>query len=118
MHFAGYHVHIALLLLSTLLVASCGEPYRAEAQQYLQAVRSAIALSETKPSQGRLFWNDCGKEVTCLYLYETSDDTTIENAVTALLRAKNSVGHPGVKLTVLSSAHGEARTVIREVTIK
>jgi hypothetical protein len=114
---ASFGRESAILLLA-LATASCGEPFREQAQQYMAAISATESPGDSTQTRSKLFWNDCGRELTCLNLYETSDDATIEKAVAALLRAKRSIPHPGVKLTVLSSAHGERPVVVREVTIK
>jgi hypothetical protein len=64
------------------------------------------------------YWNDCGKEFTCLFLYNTNDQKLVEAIVSALLAAQAEIKNPGIKLTVYSSSHSEPKVVFREVTIK
>ena len=114
---------LAVLLAITVGLGGCGEPYRAEAMTYVEAGENAIKRfrSQSKVSNsldGQLLWNDCGAEVTCLFLYQTKDQALVEAVAVGLMNAHAKMQKPGVKLTVYSSARGEPKVLFREITIK
>jgi len=114
---------IALLLLAAIGVNGCGEPYREEGKIYSEAGESAIKQfrSQSKSSNVldvQLLWNDCGNEVTCLFLYNTKDQALFEAIAVNLIKAQAKIQKPGVKLTVYSSTHDEPKVLFREITIK
>jgi len=103
-------------------IYGCGEPFREEGHIYGNAARKAIEAyrvisGKAQASEGP-FWNDCGREVTCLFLYNTQDQGLVKAIVVSLLAAQAEINKPGIKLTVYSSSHNETKVVFREVTIK
>lgn len=111
-----------IIVIATLSFSGCGEPYREEGLIYAKAAMEAIenyqTQSEASPPIEKPYWNDCGKEYTCLFLYNTKDQKLVEAIVVALMSANEKIQHPGLKLTVYSSAHSKPKVVFREITIK
>jgi len=113
---------IAIVILSAGLLSGCGEPYREEGHRYgnaaIKAIKSYQARSKTSRAIEKPYWNDCGKEFTCLFLYNTRDQELVEAIASALLAAQAEIKRPGIKLIVYTSAHGEPKVIFREITIK
>ncbi|MOA09528.1 hypothetical protein D3C78_1293650 [compost metagenome] len=112
----------AIIALASGFLSGRGEPYREEGHQYGSAAIKAIekyqSHSKTSQSLEKPYWNDCGKEFTCLFLYNTDDQKLVEEIVSALLSVQAEIKNPGIKLTVYTSSHGEPKVVFREITIK
>jgi hypothetical protein len=104
-----------IVTLVTVLLCACGEPYRNEGRIYSDAAIKAIenyrAQSPTNQPIEQPYWNDCGYEFTCLYLYNTKDQNLVQAITANLIAAKTEVKKPGIKLTVYSSSHGEPKVV-------
>ncbi|MBW7834797.1 MAG: hypothetical protein H3C29_16475 [Simplicispira suum] len=113
---------IAIIALASGLLYGCGEPYREEGHRYgsaaIKAIENYQPRSKTSQPLEKPYWNDCGKEFTCLFLYNTKDQKLVEAIVSALLAAQAEIKKPGIKLTVYTSLHGEPKLVFREITIK
>lgn len=113
---------IYVVALVSALLSACGEPFREEGKQYTDAAINALEPYRI-PSEGRLpfdgpYWNDCGRQVTCILLYGTTDEQLVKQVVLSLREAQARIKKPGVKLTVYSSMHGQSKVVFREVTIE
>jgi hypothetical protein len=112
---------IFTVALMTAILGGCGEPHREEGQLYTKAAKNGLRTFNAKQSQAseaEIFWNDCGREVTCIFLYKGNNPVLIENVVVELVRAQVKIGSPGVKLAVYSNAHNEPKVLFREITIK
>ncbi|WP_339414293.1 hypothetical protein [Pseudomonas sp. EA_35y_Pfl2_R5] len=111
-----------IITITTLGLLGCGDPYREEGRIYAKAAIEAIENyqnnSEENPQIEKPYWNDCGNEFTCLFLYNTKDQKLVEAIVTSLMSANEKIKHPGIKLTVYSTAHSEPKVIFREITIK
>jgi len=112
-----------VLALAAALLSACAEPFREQGTQYTEAAVKALAPFRPTSSTSKLafdgpYWNDCGQEVTCLFLYGTNDDRLVEAVVVSLLTTQSRIKKPGIKLTVYSSSHLQPKVVFREVTIQ
>jgi hypothetical protein len=121
----SWATNVRTTLIITIVVAllfGCGEPFREEGQLYGKVANNAI--NEYRLKSGitapieRPYWNDCGQEVTCLFLYNTKDQQLFETIVASLVTVQAKIKHPGIKLTVYSTSHDEPKVIFHEVTIK
>ncbi len=123
----------AIFAMGTLILTACGcgEPYRAEAQQYLAIAQDLLidkgVCSNVHDCQRKelLFWE--GGEVSLgfvrwggvsINLYGTQDPAVVEALVAKFKEVQAQQPTPQVTLTVYSSKRSLPKVMFREVVLK
>ena len=123
--------NLAAILSIAILLAGCGEPYRAEAALYVDATHEAlieksICLSQTEcRSKQIVFWGDgeyagdvFPKDVTFVNLYGIEDPEIVGAVVAKLSQIQMRISRPGVVLNVYKSKYLEKPVKLQRIVIK
>ena len=124
-------VFIALFIGMAVLLSGCGEPYRKEADMYVDAAKIALIAKGVCSnnadcnSKEILFWNDgeyfldiLPKDVTYVFLYNTHDPEVVNAVVAELKKVQEKISKPGVVLNVYKSKHLEQKVKFKRVIIQ